>query len=550
MKKIKNLKIFKSKIITKAKFTLATLGIMSSFMVGCSGNKQNNDSMPAIPATVTTTEIEATTSYPVKYDNPELLEAVELLEEEETYEEELSDEVLSKLNERVELSEESYNTINEYIKNVDVEYEYSDLYGVDEALEHYENIGKSYENNELKLIKNNKVDSNELYKVVLNNNKNIPDKVIVMDNAKIKEVVDIVCDQINKKLASSKNISYSNLDYTLSNLRIFDYKNFGTAYVNMDEPILAINLLTIDSLQETNTDTNVFEVTVRHEADHLIQVSYSKDKSYETNLGICYSFEDLDINSINWKWFYEGSAEKLTLDKNQEPYVYQGEVRALETLTMSTILDDSVDENDIEELSLQHNLDKLFEKFNANTIDEKREIINMMFSYDLALNNTEEFSEQYKEKFNEKLDVYKKDEVKNSVLSSVGQTLTKTFYTNLTNCIYNNDMSVEDIFSLISLYETKMNSVLRFSDINNQQEKISFFETYSNIQLQFFDELAKSINADSIELRSLYCNYHNSNVDNNYNYNFLTNDENSFLNEIDNNSQYFTTKTIIDCKVR
>ena len=111
-------------------------------------------------------------------------------------------------------------------------------------------------------------------------------------------------------------------------------------------------------------------------------------------------------------------------------------------------------------------------------------------------------------------------------------------------------MSIEDIFSLISLYETKMNSVLRFSDIYNQQEKTSFFETYSNIQLEFFNELAKSINIDPIELRSLYCNYHNSNNDNDYNYSFLTDVENSFLNEIDNNSRYFTTNPIISGKLK
>lgn len=546
MKAIKNLKIFKSKILTKAKFTLATLGIMSSFMAGCGKINQPEQSSSAATSVAAVPAVEAT--YMVEYDNPELLDKVELLEEKDSYDTNLSKAVLDKLNMKVVLSEESNNNIKEYISNIEVDYEYSDLYNIDENLEHYKNVQKGHESTSLNLIKNNKVDSNELYKAVLKNNQDIPNKAIAMDNSQIKEAVDIICDQINKKLAVADDVSYSNLDYTLSNLRIFNYKNFGTAYVDLNKPILYLNFDTINNLQEVNNEKNIYEVTLRHETDHLMQVSYAKDSSFETNLGICYSFKNVDINSINWKWFYEGSAEKLYLETGEIPYTYRGEVNAIESLTMATILNENVDENDIEELSLQHNLDKLFDKFKAKTYEEKKEIINMMFSYDLALNNTEEFSKVYKEKYGKKLDVEKKEELRYSSLSSIGQTLNKTFYLNLTDCILNNNLSIKEIFSLISLYETKMNSVIRFDESGYEKEKLEFIENYSNIQLNFFDELSKFVNMETLELRSLYCNYHNANRNNDYDYEFLSKGEQAFFNEIDNKTTHNFTEPIISRK--
>lgn len=530
----KNLKIFKSSLLTKTKVTLLSLGLMTGILAGCGKNNINNNLD------------NYANSYTVNFDDNT---DIETLEDEKPYTEILAQDVLNKINSQIDYTEDDNNNFKNYVSNIDVHYENEDWFDVDKTLNAYDNIDQNTASVDNYIcIKNNQVNADDLYNIVTaNNSKGIANTNITpIDNSKLKDVINIIASQVNKELSDNINIDLSILDYNLSHLQVGEYSSFGNAYIDMENPIMAINYNNIASLQKVNSDIDVLTVTIKHETDHLMQVRYSKSNDYNTNMGISYSFNDIKLNSLNWKWFYEGSAEKLSLEKNGDAFVYQAEVRGLESLTLATILNDKVDQNDIEQISLSHDLNKLFNQFETKTQQEKEEIVKMMFSYDLAFYNTDEYKKVYEEKTGKDFDVSEEDRYRTSLLGSVGQTLTKTFYSNLSQTMLDNKMNVKDVFSLISLFETEMNRIIHFDSTQYSSEKIDFINTYSDIQNEFFDNIAKCTNISSTELRSLYCEYHNNYAGKeNYDFDFMTDSENDFLNYMSESRKLSTTDAIV-----
>ena len=448
--------------------------------------------------------------------------------------------------------------IEEFIASIKVEYKDSDLYNVSDAIDTYERMDL-VESNSNTLITNNKINSNLFYELVVKNNTEFlssdkTNKYNNIDQTRLKEIVNIISNHLNSLLEESNDIDVNNLDNNLKALKILEFKSFGNAFVDMDNPMLCLNFTAIQSLQNQNPDINMLQRVIEHESSHLVQVSYPKEDEFEYNMGISYSYNNLKVNSLYWQWFVEASAEKLTLKKvSDNPFNYVDQVKGLESLTLASITNvNEVDE--IEKLSLQNDLGKLFELFHVDTDQEKQEIVNMMFAYDIIFTENDDFLEQYKATKGE-MDLLSLYDYKDEVKPSIASTLTKIFYTNLSNSLEANPSSLSDVYLLMRTFETEMCRLTDYDNTSKEKINTTFINNYSNIQNQFFETLSTKTNMESKELKDLYYLYSEAYCDNakfkteedyqiNADVEWLSEEQNEFLEHASKSRVYHINKNI------
>ena len=156
----------------------------------------------------------------------------------------------------------------------------------------------------------------------------------------------------------------------------------------------------------------------------------------------------------------------------------------------------------ISQLSLKTDLEELFKRFNCKNDEDRTEVINMMFSFDITLNQNADFFNAYKEKNGVTLP--DRHKYFNSLNASIAQTLTKNFYINLSNYLEKNDAELGDIFSMISVFETEMSRLTKYNQKTSVKENADFIATYNSIQRQFFDVIASHLGLETSDIILFY----------------------------------------------
>lgn len=302
-----------------------------------------------------------------------------------------------------------------------------------------------------------------------------------------------------------------------------------------DDGIMAFNLEVIATRQQQYPNVDYLRMTVLHEGNHLVQVSSVKEREnegYDRNLGIAYSWNDLKVNPLLYTWYVESSAEYLKNYQYGEGIErtanYENQVKSLESVTLATLLKDGVTETTFAQLSLQSDLNKLFEHFNCRTDADKLEVLQMMYSLEVCLNQPTEFSKFYKETTGSSLDIYN---YQDSLKASIAQTLTKKFYENLAISTASNQYSLKDIFSIMSTFEIEMNRLTKFSNDYYEASNREFISNYGGIQRQYLELISKSLNMSVDDLLSLYNSYYHDDISK-VNQMNTTNGKENFINEL------------------
>lgn len=447
----------------------------------------------------------------------------------------------------IKFDNQTNNNFQNFISSINTNYKDSNLFNISQALDKYTSMSKPNIKSS-GVINGNKVNGDKLFNIVNKNNKNFlykdkTNKYTDIDSARLKSIVNIISQQINKQLNDNETININLLDNTLTNLKIFESTIFGNGCVENEDAKLCLNFNSIDTLQKQNPDINMMERVVQHESNHLIQVGYPKNDEFKYNLGICYSYNDLDINSLYWQWFAEGSAEKLTLKNIEDlPFNYRDHVKALESLTLAKIVNKNCNIGDIEKISLQKDLNKLFEYFNAATDKQKEEIIKMMFSYDIIFSNNKEFMEVAKESKGN-FDLIQLYDYQDELKGSIGITLSKMFYSDLSNLLVNQSTTLEEVYLLIRIFETELCRITDYDNTAKTEKNKNFVDEYCLIQNEFFNSLSGKTDMDKQKIKESYCAYSNSFCDNakyknedtydlDVNINWLSKEKNKFLKQI------------------
>lgn len=227
----------------------------------------------------------------------------------------------------------------------------------------------------------------------------------------------------------------------------------------------------------------------------------------------------------------------------------------LESLSLINLVNDNFSVNDTEKLSFSRSLDSLYGFFNVSEENDKKEILNMMYSIEVMQTAPNDFYDKYEKIYGQNKDDELVDKINYCVKSSVCETISKLFYKNLANAIMNNDVTMEDIFYLISIFECDLNNHLDYSNKERLNDNKLFFEKYTDIQNNFFYYLAKIINVQQNDIELLYDSYtskvkdSNDIISNNYSLEWLNNEKSEYLEERQNDLSLMATysiKNIVD----
>lgn len=415
------------------------------------------------------------------------------------------------------LTTSQLNEINNYINNNNVEYKYSDFYNLDNNLSKYYSEKKINSNKgEVLLDSNGNIDTNKLYNLVIENNKKYMSNKNVetcfyreFDNSKIKEICDSLCEIINDE-SNKQQINFTGLCNNLTDLKMFINSSTASNAYFTENLCLVLNPTMIEVFHSIDKKQNTEYNTLVHEIIHLIQYSSSDmNKENGIEVGICRKYED-GVDSLYWSWLLEASAEKnMSLYTGSQTTTYGYQIGYMESISMANVLSDNFNVMDTEKLCFSNNLNDLFKLFEANTEAEKRNILNMMFSIEIIESNPQSFFEEYYNKtgIDLKNDSEARENLKHELRCEVLLTLNNYFYKNLSNKIYKGKVSLQDVFYLLNIWESDIQSHLLIDQNNRMDRSTYFLNSYTELQEKLFNYIAinKSCSIDDIyELYNAY----------------------------------------------
>ena len=413
-----------------------------------------------------------------------------------------------------------------YIDNYQVTYEGSETFGIEKALASYEKVDRSDNSSAYSMT------LDELVKIVKANN----EKYLASTNSNYYEKMsdkdlERICEGVLKSVeyeTSHKTISTSNLQDKLNNLKILSYSSFGYAFNEPSNDIIAFNLKSINRIEKDNA----FERLVSHESKHFLQADQISD-SYECGYGTGYRFSD-DNTGIQNEFLYEASAESMAMQElnDDEIFMYENALRGLNAIKSSYIL--SGNALDLESLTFQNDINKLYEYFDCETEEDKMEILNMLNAYNL----TKDFpsAKDYYNKHN--MNTSAQDEYIKSLSNSIAATLSKQFYKDLAEKLENNDTYLlKDVFSVVRMQEMCM-------VYDMPKSSSAFYECYGELQNELFNDIAENMGVDYQDIKDAYMEYVN-NLTSYQPSGLLTEEENIFFQKQFNSiGRYVGTNTM------
>jgi len=469
------------------------------------------------------------------------------------------------INTNVRFDDDNIDRFYNDVSNLSIDYKYSELYDIDEIYKKYNGINKDYksETNGY-LISNNVVSSDYLFNFVKSNNQLfLQNDTVTMYHELDDQIVYLVCKIIAETI--TEEIQNGNVDYdigniceNLENLKVLDGAAFSNAFIT-DDDILVLNISNINLTGRLNDAENQFEMTISHEAIHIIQKSSLKKLEFEgvkREHGFCREFYDVDTNPLYWTWLIEGSAENLSAGiYNCEPSTYRNKISYINSIKISQIFRSDFKINDIERLTEQEDLNTVFEKFELKSDKDKEEFIKMMYSLEIMHQSPDDFIKIYEDKYlnGNQMTNEQKDVINYELKSSICSTITNYFYKNLVISMHTKDYTLGEIFELISLFEQDLNSHLNYDMIEKKEYNSYFFDNYIYIQERFFAELSEKTGLDIEEIKNLYIRY-NSELSNTqrygiitiFNINNLSEEKKLFLSKLRYNKAEYKTSTIIE----
>ena len=282
------------------------------------------------------------------------------------------------------------------------------------------------------------------------------------------------------------------------------------AYAQVNEElVLSISQNNIIIAQSQLGD-NGFRNILVHELMHIIQVGCMCENLEGTSrrAGISVYWDDFSLNTTDWTWLIEGAADRFTSKiTGDDAITYKYKVDYICSYNMSILLRDSVNADAIETLTLYDDPKLLFDAFGCETQEEREEVLKLLISTEILQTQPELFYDKCAENtgYNPAVSQEEKDNFGYYLKADIGVSLSREFYENLVDFIQHNEVSLNDVFFLINLFEGHLNQHMKFNKEEQKEFNQKFFEKYNILRDEFFKKLAKD--NPGMDFDSLYDDY-------------------------------------------
>lgn len=429
---------------------------------------------------------------------------------------ELSTQTEEFLKKTVPFSQEDLQVVQNVAENWNILYVHDDLMDVETAYQKYRSI-PAYKGSEYPIIENGQVSEETLYRKVLENNaeffvsKDRYELVYELEDEYIRWACNIISRTVNEALKNPEyEISRADLSTLLWNLCIVK-DGMGTGNAHIDKAGKMVLMPTnMETMKGIAMDENASNEIISHETFHLLQ-RLSCDKTETLDVGSVYGFSyefpegELKVDSLDNTWIVEATAELFAADFwEMEPTTYQSKISYLKTLEYVHALGGYYKSDKMKTLILQHSVEKVFQTFGCKTKEEQMELLKVLYTINVIQEEPEDFMKVFEESLGHEYSEQELVELKLRLKNSVCQYFSKVFYQNLARQMAEKDVSVEDVFELISTYESDMNVHLVYTDETRHDAFADFFDYYISLQNGLFEQMADKLGITAAEVIKAY----------------------------------------------
>lgn len=387
------------------------------------------------------------------------------------------------------------NFIRAYADINSVQYPYSELFGISAAMNKMQETQNLNGEHQYSFFKADKtVSADKLLEVVKKNNAEYREGTVKKNMTKefsdkqLKTYCGWIAETVNWQIEKNSGFDFETVGCVLGNLKIVEKNSSNYGGFDCKSGVMSINPKMIKATGKKD-DYEKFIFT--HEAIHMLQ-SGCADMAGENieNYGASYNFLELPVNPLKLSWLYEGSAELNAAQfRNTDISTYKAFAAFIKSLNLATLVNDTQNSGMTENICFGHNPEDLYRELG---FENGQAAAAFLYSAEIMLTKPDEFFKAYGNESEDKTEF-----VNRNIKPAVYETLSKMFYRNIAQKLCNTEMSLNDIFCLISLHEAQINKQLQLGSKESQEIYKSYTDEYAKLQEKFF-ELAGAGNAENI----------------------------------------------------
>ncbi len=402
------------------------------------------------------------------------------------------------------------------------DFSYSAYYGLDEALQLYNNTEVKKSTSSNLLDSNGMIDSSKLLASVRENNKKHMEKGKNISNAFYKETSDAdqkkICDLIAKIVNETCNeTERKQMGNTLSALTMFNHTGSASnAYITNSltfvyNPSMSKMYADTQNIVTGESKDNMQNSVLAHEVMHLIQ--HRGDDLIEENgheVGFCREYKISDnenvipVDSLWIPWILEASAELKMADYlEMDTHTYAKKISYTNSFNLSRFL--SLDNKDdfLENLVFCSTLEEAYTALNLSTAQEQRKFLEFLYSVEILQSDPEDFWTNYINLTGKTPSDNEKLAIRMQIRSEVVKYLSYQFYQNLINAVRQNKVKdLETLFYVIRVWEIDCYGHLEYRKITSLDSAKDFINWHDQIQTSIFSALSGTNIATSYDA---YC---------------------------------------------
>ena len=395
------------------------------------------------------------------------------------------------------LSGERAQALKDVIAQQTADYGYEDLYALEEVKSRL-NLDTAVQSHRYSALdQQGALTASGLYQMVIaNNDAFLADEPfgykIVEDDyiAELCKFIVLVVDQMQKKYP---DVDWPRVYCNLGNLKIL-YNTGMLSYAQVSsEMVLSISQNNTQIVLRLKGEDGFGRVLI-HEIMHIIQIGCACEGVADDGrrAGIAMYWDDFTLNTTDWTWMVEGSAERhMCTLTGGESISYQYKMDYLCSMTLSVLLRDSVKADTMETLCFYSDPELLFETFDCQSQAQRDELLNLMITLQVLQMQPKSFHIAYKEKIG--VDLLQDEQAMNqfsyALKPAVCITLAKEFYENLIPALQSGQLTCNDLFFLINLFEGHLNQHLSYANAEKAEINRPFISSYLTMREALFQAL-------------------------------------------------------------
>lgn len=404
---------------------------------------------------------------------------------------------------RVLLNAEAADRFIGDLSDISLDYEYVDLYGLDECYDRIFTSVNVLKHEKSALDEDGKLTAERLLSVVEENNSRFCEENSLkkyhyreVDRDFLFSICELIVDSVEEIKERYPNIDYDHLYCNLADLVIF-YRvgSLNFAAVTSDMKMELGNAML--NFANTLAGGNGVRDVIIHETMHIIQLACKCEKTEHCTrrAGVTYRWDDVELQGNDWAWFFEGSAEQvMTMLTGDEPMTYKNMINYIQSVNLATFLRSDLPANYAQTVCFYTDPYMLTDLFGARSEQEIREMACLMEAVQIIQYMPDDFMTKYKEIYGIDLsDEDNQNAVRYSLKPAICLTFSKTFYKNLAKALTENDNVTEnDVLYLIRVFEAAMDYHTAYTNPDKTELNQPFIDRYKEIRSSFFSALRES----------------------------------------------------------